>query len=52
MLGVTSESVRRWQRQMEQGGVAALRHHPPTVRPRKLTDEQVEQIRVALEGAP
>ncbi|MEV6821286.1 helix-turn-helix domain-containing protein [Nocardiopsis dassonvillei] len=39
MLGVTPESVRRWQRRMEQGGVTALRRRPPTGRPRKLTDE-------------
>lgn len=49
MLGVTPESVRRWQRLMEQGGVAALRRRPATGRTRKLTDKQVEQIRVALE---
>jgi transposase len=51
ILGVTPESVRRWQRRREQGGTAALRRRPPTGRPRKLTDAQVEQIRVALEGA-
>jgi transposase len=34
---------------MEQGGVAVLRRRPPTGRPHKLTDPQVEQIRVALE---
>lgn len=49
MLGVTPESVRRWQRRMDQGGTAALRRRPPTGRPRKLTDAQVEQIRMALE---
>ncbi len=49
MLGVTPESVRRWQCRMEQGGIAALRRRPPTGRPRKLTDEQVERIRAALE---
>ncbi|MFE6447474.1 winged helix-turn-helix domain-containing protein [Nocardiopsis dassonvillei] len=41
--------MRRWQRRMDQGGTAALRRRPPTGRPRKLTDAQVEQIRMALE---
>lgn len=49
MLGVCSDSVRRWKRLWEQGGVAALRRRPATGRPPKLTDAQVEQVRAALD---
>ncbi|EXU67228.1 transposase [Streptomyces sp. PRh5] len=49
MLGVSPESVRRWKRQWEQGGAAALRRSPATGRPPKLDDAQVEQVRAALE---
>lgn len=48
MLGVCSDSVRRWKRLWEQGGMAALRRRPATGRPPKLTAEQVEQVRTAL----
>ncbi|WP_103944269.1 IS630 family transposase [Thermomonospora echinospora] len=49
MVGVSAESVRRWKRRMEAGGVAALRRRPATGRPAKLDDVQVEKVRVALE---
>ncbi|GAA3508106.1 IS630 family transposase [Actinomadura keratinilytica] len=49
MPGVSAESVRRWKRRMEAGGVAALRRRPATGRPAKLDDAQVEQVRAALE---
>ncbi|MCY9785705.1 winged helix-turn-helix domain-containing protein [Nocardiopsis sp. EMB25] len=49
MLGVCADSVRRGKRLWEQGGVAALRRRPPTGRPPKLAEEQVKQVRAALE---
>ena len=49
MLGVSPESVRRWQRQWEQGGAPALRRSPAAGRLPKLDDAQVVQVRAALE---
>ncbi|MCP2340413.1 winged helix-turn-helix domain-containing protein [Actinomadura rupiterrae] len=49
ILGVHSESVRRWKRLWEQGGAAALRRRPASGRPRKLDDDQVERVRAALD---
>lgn len=49
MLGVSEESVRRWRRVWEEGGVDALRRRPATGRPPKLDDAQVERVRAALE---
>ncbi|MFV0128630.1 IS630 family transposase [Streptomyces sp. HMX112] len=49
MLGVSDESVRRWKRVWEEGGVDALRRRPATGRPPKLDDAQVERVRTALE---
>lgn len=49
MLGVSSESVRRWRRRWEHGGAAALRRRIAGGRPSKLTDAQVDQVRTALE---
>ncbi|MEU3862336.1 helix-turn-helix domain-containing protein [Streptomyces sp. NPDC028722] len=49
MLGVSDESVRRWKRVWEEGGVDALRRRPATGRPPKLDDVQVEQVRIPLE---
>jgi transposase len=42
-LGVSRESVRRWQALLAQGGVAALRRRRAAGRPPKLSDAQVEQ---------
>ncbi|MGW7198488.1 helix-turn-helix domain-containing protein [Streptomyces chryseus] len=53
ILGVSDESVRRWKGVWEEGGTDALRRRPATGRPPKLNDDQVEQVRTALEqGAP
>ncbi|ASQ93400.1 helix-turn-helix domain-containing protein [Streptomyces sp. 11-1-2] len=49
MVGIHPESVRRWKRLWEQGGVEALRRRPATGRPPKLDDAQVELVRTALE---
>jgi transposase len=48
-VGMHPESVRRWKRLWEQGGVQALRRRPATGRPPKLDDAQVEAVRAALE---
>lgn len=47
-VGVSRESVRRWQQRLAQGGVAALRRRPATGRPPKLSDTQAAQIEQAL----
>ncbi|MGW4272719.1 winged helix-turn-helix domain-containing protein [Streptomyces seoulensis] len=49
LLEVSGESVRRWRRVWEEGGVDALRRRPASGRPPKLDDAQVEQVRAALE---
>ncbi|PKV90017.1 transposase [Streptomyces sp. TLI_146] len=49
MVGIHPESVRRWKRLWEQGGVEALRRRPATGRPPKLDDTHVETVRAALE---
>ncbi|MFJ8313626.1 MULTISPECIES: winged helix-turn-helix domain-containing protein [unclassified Streptomyces] len=49
MVGIHSESVRRWQRLWEQGGAQALRRRPAPGRPPKLDDAQVEVVRAALD---
>ncbi|MEV5731352.1 IS630 family transposase [Streptomyces pharetrae] len=49
LLGVSDGSVRRWKRVWEEGGTDALRRRPATGRPPKLDDDQVEQVRTALE---
>ncbi|MFB7186448.1 helix-turn-helix domain-containing protein [Streptomyces sp. NPDC056178] len=41
-VGVCAESVRRWRRVWEEGGVSALRRRSATGRPPKLDDAQVE----------
>ncbi|MFE9559076.1 winged helix-turn-helix domain-containing protein [Streptomyces sp. NPDC006692] len=48
-VGVCAESVRRWRRAWEEGGVSALRRRAATGRPPKLDDTQVEVVRAALE---
>ncbi|MEU0384670.1 helix-turn-helix domain-containing protein [Streptomyces chartreusis] len=47
-VGVCAESVRRWRRVWEQGGVSALRRRAATGRPPKLDDAQVETLGAAL----
>jgi transposase len=47
-VGVSRESVRRWQRRLEQGGVAALRRRRAGGRPPKLSDAQAAQVEQAL----
>lgn len=47
-VGVCAESVRRWRRVWEEGGVSALRRRAATGRPPKLDDAQVETVRAAL----
>jgi transposase len=48
MVGVSRESVRRWQARLAQGGVAALRRRRAGGRPPKLSEAQVRQIEQAL----
>jgi transposase len=48
MMGVSRESVRRWQVRLRQGGVAALRRRPAAGRPPKLSAAQVGQVEQAL----
>ncbi|MEU3290322.1 helix-turn-helix domain-containing protein [Streptomyces longwoodensis] len=48
-VGMHPESVRRWKRLWEQGGVQALRRRSAPGRPPKLDDAQVEAVRTALE---
>lgn len=47
-VGLCAESVRRWRRVWEEGGVSALRRRASTGRPPKLDDAQVETVRAAL----
>ncbi|MGW1037352.1 helix-turn-helix domain-containing protein [Streptomyces antibioticus] len=47
-VGVCAESVRRWRRVWEEGGISALRRRAATGRPPKLDDAQVENVRAAL----
>ncbi|MGA4978529.1 winged helix-turn-helix domain-containing protein [Streptomyces cinereoruber] len=49
LLGVIEESVRRWRRVWEEGGVGGLRRRPASGRPPKLDDAQVGRVRAALE---
>ena len=48
LVGVSRESVRRWQRRLAQGGVAALRRRPAAGRPPKLSDAQTAEVEQAL----
>jgi len=48
LVGASRESVRRWQRRLGQGGVAALRRRRAGGRPPKLSDAQVGQVEQAL----
>jgi transposase len=51
-VGVSRESVRRWQALLAQGGVAALRRRRAAGRPPKLSDAQAAQVeQVLLQGA-
>jgi transposase len=47
-VGVSRESVRRWQARLAQGGVAALRRRRAGGRPPKLSDAQAAQVEQAL----
>jgi transposase len=47
-VGVSRESVRRWQVRLRQGGMAALRRRPASGRPPKLPAAQVTQAEQAL----
>jgi transposase len=47
-VGVSRESVRRWQALLAQGGVAALRRRRAAGRPPKLSDGQAAQVEQAL----
>ena len=47
-VGVSRESVRRWQALLAHGGVAALRRRPAAGRPPKLSDQQAAQVEQAL----
>jgi transposase len=47
-VGVSRESVRRWQARLDQGGVAALRRRRSGGRPPKLSDAQAAQVQEAL----
>jgi transposase len=47
-VGVSRESVRRWQALVAQGGVAALRRRRAAGRPPKLSDAQAAQVEQAL----
>ncbi len=43
-LGVTKGAVSQWVRRAREGGVEALRRHPPKGPPPKLTAEQLAQL--------
>jgi transposase len=43
-LGVTKGAVSQWMRRVREGGVEALRRHPPTGPTTTLTPEQVAQL--------
>jgi transposase len=43
-LGVTKGAVSQWMRRAREGGVEALRRHPPKGPTPKLTREQMEQL--------
>jgi transposase len=43
-LGVTKGAVSQWVRRAREGGVEALRRHPPPGPTPKLTDEQLAQL--------
>ena len=47
-VGVSRESVRRWQVRLRQGGMQALRRRPASGRPPKLSAAQVTQVQQAL----
>ncbi|MFJ4153141.1 winged helix-turn-helix domain-containing protein [Streptomyces galbus] len=47
-VGVCAESVRRWRRMWEEGGVSSLRRRAAAGRPPKLDGAQVEMVRAAL----
>jgi transposase len=47
-VGVSRESVRRWQALLAQGGVAALRRRRAGGRPPKLSDAQAARVEQAL----
>ena len=47
-VGVSRESVRRWQTRLAEGGVAALRRRRAGGRPPKLSEEQAAQVEQAL----
>ncbi|MFI1184423.1 helix-turn-helix domain-containing protein, partial [Streptomyces sp. NPDC020799] len=49
MVGIHPESVRRWKRLWERGGLESLRRRPAGGRPPRLDDTQVEAVRAALE---
>lgn len=51
-LGVHRQSVSRWARQLEQGGVRGLRQAERTGRPPKLTQGQMRDIECALKRGP
>jgi transposase len=48
MVGVSRESVRRWQARLAQGGVAALRRRRAAGRPPKLSAAQAAEVEQAL----
>ncbi|WP_107290330.1 helix-turn-helix domain-containing protein [Streptomyces scabiei] len=51
-VAVCAESVRRWRRVWEEGGVSALRRRAATGRPPKLDDAQVETVSTAMSFSP
>jgi transposase len=48
-LGVTKGAVSQWMRRAREGGVEALRPHPPPGPPTKLTPEQLAHLPSLLE---
>jgi transposase len=48
MVGVSRESVRRWQARLAQGGVAALRRRRAGGRPPRLSAAQAAEVEQAL----
>lgn len=48
-LGVSQGAVSQWLKKGKAGGKEALRHHPSPGRPRKLSQNQLEQVPELLE---
>lgn len=52
MLGDAPRTVEYWVHRFERQGVAGLKERPRSGRPRRLTEEQLEEIARVLHGSP